>query len=204
MKKIMQGTLCFWCASLMALLVSCSPIPYLELQYRLPAKSDNLKGKKVYVAVEDVRTSKDMIGRGAREEFENFSGSISLSVARASETGTRVGIYDVPSIFKEAFIRRLQNEGVEVVPRMEKGTLELSLILQQFLLNLTDRQWTLKMGYEAKLSKDGKVLSRQIVSGEGERMKLLGREQADVLVGEVFTDLVNRVDLNRLFREAGS
>jgi hypothetical protein len=59
------------------------------------------------------------------------------------------------------------------------------------------------MAYEARLSKDGKVLARQIVSGEGERMKIMGREQADIILGEVFTDLVNRVDLDRLFREAG-
>jgi hypothetical protein len=204
MKRINQGWLFFLFASTTALLLSCASIPYLEVQYRLPNKSETLKGKRVYVTVEDIRTNKDMIGEGAREEFENFSGNISFSVARASGPGTRVGIYDVPSLFKEAFVKRLENEGVEVVPGAEKGTLQLTIVLQRFLLDLKDREWTLKMAYELKLSKDGNVLSTQMVSGDGERMKLIGRDEADVLAGEVFTDLVNRADLNRLFRGAGS
>jgi hypothetical protein len=204
MKRINQGWLFFLCASVMALLLSCSPIPYLQVEYRLPTKSEMLQGKRVYVTVEDTRTHKDIIGEGARQEFENFSGNLSFSVAHASGPGTAVGIYDVASLFKEAFIRRLQNEGVEVAPGAEKGTLQLTLILQRFLLDLTDREWTLKMAYELKLSKDGNVLSTQMVSGDGERMKLIGRDQADVLAGEVFTDLVNRADLNKLFRDAGS
>jgi hypothetical protein len=203
MKRINQGWLCFLCASAMVMLVSCSPIPYLELEYRLPAKSEALKGKRVYVTVEDLRTNKDIIGKGARGEFENFSGNISFSVARASGPGTRVGIYDIPSLFKEAFIKRLEDQGAEVVPGPGKGTLELTLVLKRFLLDLTDREWKLKMAYELKLSRDGNVLSRQIVSGDGERLKLIGRDQADVLAGEVFTDLVNRADLIRLFRDAG-
>jgi hypothetical protein len=204
MKRINQGWLCFLCASAMAMFLSCSPIPYLELEYHLPAKSELLKGKRVYVTVEDLRTDKDIIGKGARGEFENFSGNISFSVARTSGPGTRVGIYDIPSLFKEAFIKRLEDQGAEVVPGAGKGTLELTLVLKRFLLDLADRQWTLKMAYDLKLSRDGKVLSRQIVSGDGERLKLIGRDEADVLAGEVFTDLVNRADLIRLFRDAGA
>jgi hypothetical protein len=204
MKRINQAWLGFLFVLTMALLLSCSPIPYLQLEYRLPTKSEMLQGKRVYVTVEDTRTHKDIIGEGAREEFENFSGNVSFSVAHTSGPGTVVGIYDVASLFKEAFIRRLQNEGVEVAPGAQRGTLQLTIVLQRFLLDLTDREWTLKMAYELKLSRDGNVLSRQLVSGDGERLKLIGRDQADVLAGEVFTDLVNRADLNRLFREAGS
>jgi hypothetical protein len=204
MKRINQGWLLFLCASAMALVVSCAPIPYLEVEYRLPAKSQALNGKRVYVAVEDMRTNKDIIGEGASDDFENFSGNISFSVAHTSGPGTRVGIYDLPSLFKEAFIRRLRNEGVEVVPGVERGTVKLTLVLQRFLLDLTDREWSLKMAYELKLSRDGNVLSTQMVSGDGERLKLVGRDQADVLAGEVFTDLVNRADLIRLFRDVGA
>jgi hypothetical protein len=204
MKRINQAWLGFLFASAMALLLSCSPFPYLQVKYRLPTKSETLEGKRVYVTAEDIRTHKDIIGEGARDEFENFSGNLSFSVAHASGPGTAVGIYDVASLFKEAFIRRLQNEGVEVVPVAEKGTLQLTVVLKRFLLDLSGRDWTLKMAYELKLSRDGNVLSTQLVSGDGQRLKLIGRDEADVLAGEVFTDLVNRADLNRLFREVGS
>jgi hypothetical protein len=182
---------------------ACSPLPYLEVNYRLPLRSESLKGQRVSLNLEDARPAKDMIGKGAREDFEGFSGNISLAVARGAESGVRMGVYEPPSLFKEAFQKRLENAGAQVLPITEKGIPELTVIIQKFLLDRADRQWTVQMAYEARLSKDGKVLARQIVSGEGERMKVLGREQADTVLGEVFTDLVNRVDLDKLFREAG-
>ena len=185
-------------------LSACSPLPYLEVNYRLPLRSESLKGQRVSVDLEDARLSKEMIGKGAREDFENFSGSISLAVARGAESGVRMGVYEIPSLFREAFRKRLENAGAEVLPTKEKGIPELTVVIQKFALDLVDRRWLVQMAYEVRLSKDGKVLARQIVSGEGERMKLVGREQADMILGEVFTDLVNKVDLDRLFRESGS
>jgi hypothetical protein len=194
-----------WILSILVLISfsACSPLPYLEVNYRLPLRSESLKGQKVSLDLEDVRSAKDMIGRGARDEFGNFSGNISLAVARGAESGVRMGVYETPSLFREAFQKRLENAGAEVLPIKEKGVPDLTLIIQKFLLDLVDRRWTVQMAYEARLSKDGRVLARQIVSGEGERMKVVGREQADIILGEVFTDLLNRVDLDRLFREAG-
>lgn len=182
---------------------ACSPLPYLEVNYRLPLRSEFLRGQRVFFDVEDARLTKDMIGRGAREDFGGFSGNISLAVARGEETGVRMGVYEPPALFKEAFQKRLENAGAKVLSTNEKGVPELTMVIQKFLLDLVDRRWTVQMAYEARLSKEGKVLARQIVSGEGERMKVLGREQADTILGEVFTDLVNRVDLDKLFRDAG-
>ena len=194
-----------WILSILALisLSACSPLPYLEVNYRLPLRSESLKGQKVSLDLEDARPGKDMIGRGARDDFGDFSGNMSLAVAREAGTGIRMGVYEAPSLFKEAFQKRLENAGAEVLLIKEKGVPDLTVVIQKFLLDLVDRRWTVQMAYEARLSKDGKVLARQIVSGEGERMKIMGRDQADVILGEVFTDLVNRVDLDRHFREAG-
>jgi hypothetical protein len=194
-----------WVFSILVLITfsACSPLPYLEVNYRLPLRSESLKGQKVSLDLEDVRPGKDIIGRGARDDFGNFSGNISLAVARGPGSGVRMGVYETPSLFREAFQKRLENAGAEVVSIKEKGVPDLTLVIQKFLLDLVDRRWTVQMAYEARLSKDGKVLARQIVSGEGERLKIMGREQADIILEEVFTDLVNRVDLDRLFREAG-
>ncbi len=59
------------------------------------------------------------------------------------------------------------------------------------------------MDYEAKLVKDRKELAKQMISGQGERLKLVGRRQADIILGEIFTDLVNKANMSRLFRQAG-
>ena len=203
MRKINQDW--NWILSILALisLSACSPLPYLEVNYRLPLRSESLKGQKVSLDLEDARPGKYMIGRGARDDFGDFSGNMSLAVARGAGTGVRMGVYETPSLFKEAFQKRLENAGAEVLSIEEKGVPDLTVVIQKFLLDLVDRRWTVQMAYEARLSKDGKVLARQIVSGEGERMKIMGRDQADIILGEVFTDLVNRVDLDRLFREAG-
>lgn len=203
MRRINQGW--NWILSILVLISfsACSPLPYLEVNYRLPIGSVSLKGQRVSLDLEDARPAKDMIGKGARDDFGSFSGNISLAVARGAEHGVRMGIYEPPSLFREAFQKRLENAGAEVLLTKEKGVPDLTVIIQKFLLDLVDRRWMVQMAYEARLSKDGKVLARQIVSGEGERMKVVGREQADTVLGEVFTDLVNRVDLDKLFREAG-
>ena len=203
MRRINQDWIWIFPILVLVALSACSPLPYLEVNYQLPLRSDSLKGQRVSLDVEDARPLKDMIGRGAREDFWNFSNSISLAVARGSENGVRMGLYEPPSLLKEAFQKRLENAGAQILLGNEEGVPELRVIIQNLMLDLVDRRWTVQMAYEARLSKNGKVLARQIVSGEGERMKLMGRDQAETILGEVFTDLVNRVDLNRLFREAG-
>jgi hypothetical protein len=192
----------FWILVLVAF-SACSPLPYLEVNYQLPLRSESLKGQRVSLEVEDARPVKDMIGRGARDDFGNFSNNISLAVGSEPENGVRIGIYDPPSLFKEAFKKRLENAGAKTLSGNGEGVPELRVIIQKLMLDLVDRRWTVQMAYEARLSKGGKVLARQIISGEGERMKLMGRDQAETVMGEVFTDLVNRVDLDKLFREAG-
>ncbi|MBU4457002.1 MAG: hypothetical protein KKA65_05885, partial [Nanoarchaeota archaeon] len=39
--------------------VSCASMPELKVLYKLPAPSNDLKGKKVFLAVEDVRETKE-------------------------------------------------------------------------------------------------------------------------------------------------
>jgi hypothetical protein len=203
MRRINQGR--NWILSILVLisLSACSPLPYLEVNYRLPLSSESLKGQKISLDLEDARPAKDMIGRGAREDFRGFSGNISLAVSRGEGSGVRTGVYEPPSLLREAFQKRLENAGAVVLSTKQKGVPDLTVIIQKFMLDLVDRRWTVQMACEARLSKDGRVLGRQIVSGEGERMKIVRREQADIILGEVFTDLVNRVDLDKLFREAG-
>ncbi|MFH1488990.1 MAG: hypothetical protein ABII06_08810 [Pseudomonadota bacterium] len=188
---------------LTSFLFACSPIHYLNINYRLPSKTEALKGRKVFLGLEDSRPVKDIIGDGARKEFEKYSGDISFSLAKGDDPGFKIGVYEVPSLFKEAFKNRLENLGMEVLPEGERGAAGLVIVLKEFILDLQNRKWQVKMGYEARLIQDGKMLSRQTISGQGERLKLFGRGQADTVTGEIFTDLVNRLDVEGLFRQAG-
>ena len=184
-------------------IVSCASIPELKLHYQLPPPSDQLKGKNVFLEVEDARKTKEILGQGAKQEFGNFVGNISLIVARHKETGFKIGLFKLTAMVKEGFKKRLANAGLKVLSERSPGELQMLIILKDFELDLVSRKWIAKMGYEAKLMKDEKTLATQIIEGEGERLKLIGRREADTVTGEIFTDMVNRLDLVKLFRQAG-
>jgi hypothetical protein len=187
---------------MMALGTSCATIPDPEVNYRLPATSQDLNGMEILLKVEDARASKETLGKGARNAFKQFSGNMSFSLARGSEPGIRMGLYDVPSLMKEAFQRRLENMGARVVSVVREGGHELLIVLKHFMLDLEGRTWTFSMAYEARLRKEEIDLVKQMVSGEAERFRLAGRAQADALLGELFTDMVNRLDMVKLIDDA--
>lgn len=185
------------------LMVSCASIPELQVLYKLPPPSKQLKGRLVALTVDDERASKTVLGKGATEEFKGFSGNISFSVAGYNEKEFKVGIFNVPDLMREAFKRKLANLGVEVLPEKTLGKLELMIVLKEFSLDLEGREWVAKMSYEAKLIKGKATLASQIINGRAERYHLFGRDSADTLMGEIFTDMVNALDLSRLFKQAG-
>jgi len=187
--------------------VSCATVPELKIDYRLPPKSEALKSKRVFVGFEDARASEDLIGRGAKKEYKNFTGNITYSLARDDEPGFRRGAYKVPSLFKDVFQRRLTYLGAEVVSDKEDGDVEMRIVLKELLLDLIEedlvkKKWTVAMSYEARIIQNGEVLASQKISGQGERAKVVGKGDADKVMGEVFEDLVNRLDVPRLFQQA--
>ena len=182
---------------------ACSSIAYVQLNDRLPAKANVLEGRKVFLAVEDERKTKEFAGRGVKREFDNFSETLSYSVRKGTEPPLKLGLYDAPSLVKEAFRLRIENEGVEIVPEKKASQVELVFVLQEFSLDLIDRTWKVRLGYEARLVKNGAVLSKQFATGEAERLKIIGTEQADVVVGDLFADVMNRLNVAKLFRDAG-
>ena len=187
--------------------VSCANVPELKVDYRLPPKSETLRSKSVFVGFEDARASKDLMGRGAKKEYKNFTGNITYSLAREDEPGFRRGAYKVPSLFKDVFQRRLKYLGAEVVSIKEYSEVELRIVLKELLLDLVKedlvkKKWTVTMNYEARIIQNGEVLAKQMISGQGERAKVVGKGDADKIMGEVFEDLVNRLDVPRLFQQA--
>ena len=183
--------------------LSCASIPKLRVEYRLPPKPEGFHGEKVYLEILDERADKGIIREGAKEDFENFPGNVSLSVARPHDTGFMIGLYGPVELVEEGFARRLKDAGLKVASSRSQSELALQLVLKNLSLDLANRRWVAEMAYEARLRKSGRVLSSQSVSGRVERYKLYGRGQADKAMGEVFTDTVNRLDVLELFKKAG-
>jgi hypothetical protein len=182
---------------------SCTTIPELKVTYQLPMRSEALKGKKVFVGFEDARKSKDLIGKGAQAHYKNFSGNITLFFTRGDDEGFKIGVYYVPALFKEVFKERLEHLGAEVVSEKKESEVEMIIVLKDLLLDLVGRDWVVRMDYEARLTKQEKMLASQTISGQAERLKVLGRRDADKVMGEIFSDVVNRLDVPRLFQQAG-
>ena len=186
-----------------AIMVSCATISELRVNYQLPPGSEELRGLKVFLRFEEARTVKDILSEKARKEFQHFSENISFSMARDQEESFMVGIYDVPSLFKEVFKIRLESLGAEIVMGREKGDNEMVIVLRDLILDLPGKNWHVIVDFEVRLIKNERVLAKQMISGQGERLKLLGHKQAGIVMGEIFTDTVNRVDIKRLFKQAG-
>jgi hypothetical protein len=68
---------------LLATVVSCATVSDLNVAYRLPPKSDALKGKKVFLGFQDERVSKDILGEGAKKGYMTFL----LFLERSSREG---------------------------------------------------------------------------------------------------------------------
>jgi hypothetical protein len=185
------------------LLGGCATIPELKLLYQLPPPKDRLKGQTVSLSIQDARADKDIISAGAKEDFRGFTGYISLSVARDNEPGFKMGAFDFDGLMREGFRRRLETYGINVSPTRLPSRPELQVIVQTFNLDRIDRNWVATMSYEARVLMGDRLLAKQAVSGSVERVKILGNRDADKAVGEVFSDSVNRLDLEGLFSEAG-
>jgi hypothetical protein len=187
---------------LLVFLASCATLPYLSLTYRLPSGKSDGMGRSVSLILEDERSTTSILGTGAREEFGS-SETVSFAIAEGGGPAASMGVYDYPQLIKEAFRKRLENVGIRVVSGGEPAEAEISIAVQEFFLDLVNRKWQFRMRYEARLLKNGRILASQSVNGEGERLKILGRDQAEEVVGEIFSDTLNQLNPSRLFIQAG-
>mgnify|MGYP000116291026 CR=1 FL=1 len=184
-------------------MLSCSTILHLNIRYRLPPAADGLQGRKVYLSFVDMRSQKSVMGPGARKAFKSVSENFTLAVARGSDTGFKIGVFEVPALFMEVFKKRLEQEGIVVVESRLDAEVELQIALENLVLDLQGRTWKAGVAYEGRLIKEGHVLAIKKVKGEAERLKLIGQKEADLVMGEIFTDAVNQLDVIGLFQEAG-
>lgn len=187
---------------LLSLAVSCAAIQDIQITYQMPASTEALYGEQIFLDFQDLRENPAVLGPGAREAYAYHSGNVELFVSSDREKDARVGLMDIPSLFREAFERRIRALGGRVVSRRQEASAVLLLELKTFELELEDRTWRARMAYEAELQPEETVQARQSVAGEAERVKILGVKQADQVMSELFTDMVNRLDLKGLFQKS--
>ena len=189
-------------AVVMAVMMSaCASKPFLKVQYRLPSSSTALTGETISLTISDLRKDAAFLSGNAKKSIENFNDTYSLVVVRDDGSGNLIGAYDVYSLLREIFKQRLENEGGRVLATAENANASLAIQLKEFKLDIVDRKWTLRMGYQASLSKNKGVFAKESVSGSAERLKVMGKTDAEKILGELVTDMVNKLDVVELFEK---
>jgi hypothetical protein len=187
---------CFWWIS------GCTGRPYLIVDYRLPPAARQLTGQAVRLEIKDLREDPYIFTPRAKIEFRDFKERYSLAWIKEDNSRDLAGEHDLKGLFAEAFKKRLQMHGVEVVPpeRMETPIFEVEL--KAFKIDLQKHKWLANVSYVVNLSSDGQWIAHQKVVGSAERVKIIGRKGADTVLSEIFTEILNRLDIVHLFEQA--
>lgn len=203
MKKTFHNSLLLFPVMLIGVLVlACATKSYINVNYRLPLSSYDLKGKKVFLEIKDMRSDKAIFGEKAKTKFKNFTGLFLFSLSKGEQKDYVIGAFYLPSLFEAAFSRRLENMGIEILTEQKETEPVIEIDLKKFLLDLADRKWVAEISYEARLIKENRLLARETISGNAKRYKLLSQGDVEKVLGEIFTDLVNNLDFRKLFQQA--
>jgi len=182
------------------LLAACAKSPYIKVNYRLPEKSDTLTGKKVIIEIKDLRDKKAFLGNGALPHFKYFTDRFSLSLSQTGKDLKPVGNFDALSMLQTAFKIRMVNMGLIVLDEKTEKEPLLEIMIQTFLLDLRDSKWISSLKYTARVRTGAKSDISETVSATVERHKIIGQKEVDKALGEMVTDAVNQLNVQRLLQ----
>jgi hypothetical protein len=89
---------------------------------------------------------------------------------------------------------------MQVIAAQDGADPALVIQLKKLELDLTGRKWIIRMGYQARLEDSGKLLASESINGSAERLKVIGKSDAEKLLSELLSDMVNKLDLVKLFQ----
>jgi len=179
---------------------ACATITKLEVTYNTMPKSNTLEGKELHFTFIDKRVNKDIIGKGAKRIYKNFSGNINYLLSKGEKERFLVGIYDIETLFNKTFTLHLENMGLKLLPERKEGIPELVINLYDFTLDLSGRSWIARIDYEAEFSQEGNVLTRRF-KGQSEKFRISRLKQAHEVMSETFNDTVHKLDVKGLFTD---
>lgn len=186
-----------------AALGACASTDYLPVRYQLPTPADVLADKQVALEVVDQRSRADIFGPTMRQTFRHFTGNFALRVAQGDERGVLLGPVDLTGLFRRALTERLERSGVQVLDKASMQGPRMRVILTRFLLDHDSTKWTAQIDYRVELTGPDTRRAAQSISASEERLRLPGSRDAERVISEVFTLTINRLDLVKLFADAG-
>jgi outer membrane lipopolysaccharide assembly protein LptE/RlpB len=188
---------------LLALCIAACAKPYhLNVRYDIPEKRMDLPKTSIAVKIIDARENSAIFSEKAQKEFDRWDGTYVLADPETVPGGA-VETSDLPGLFKKALKKRLEAMNITVVDEETNAVPTLVLTLERFLLELKSRTWTSDFSYEVTLSKDGAKTGRERINAQAERTKVIGKAGGEKLIGEIFTEGINKLNLKKLFENAG-
>jgi hypothetical protein len=178
----------------------CAAKNFLTVNYQLPTESVELKDTRVVLTVKDIRADTRIVTPSAKKELKNFTGHFALIVAQKNKEDRLVGAFSLSSMIREIFYQRLKNAGVQVVTEEDIAVPTVEIVLKEFKLDLTNRKWFITMNYQANLIKQNRVVAGEKITGSAERLRVISGKNAEIIIGELVSDVVNRLNLNEFLQ----
>jgi len=187
---------------IMLMLAACTKPYHFYVKYDIPESSVDLKGQAVNLQSLDGRESKNFLSEKAGNEFDRWDNRFALYHTPKKPKGD-IETYPLAGLIEATMKKRLETMGIAVVEGKMDTTPLFELTLNTFFLDLNDRTWVSDFSYEVKLTLDNQKIGREKVSGQAERTKIMGRGAGEILVGDIFTESINKLDIRKLFKNAG-
>lgn len=187
---------------LAALFLGCANRPYLNIDYTVTPRSQNLNGQSVRIQVQDSRKTQAVMEPRALRVFPDFQDRYNLAWIMPNRQRFTAGEYDLAALFKQTFKKRLERLGAKVVDDDTPAVPLLRVDMNTVRLKLIGVKWYATISCTAGLIVDERRVAGETVSGNAERVRVAGRKGADLLLSNTFTDVVNRIDIVKLFQQA--
>lgn len=181
---------------------SCAGRQYLIVDYTVPKSTQQLMDQSVRLRIDDKRENRKIMSPSAAAQFDAFADRYSLAWVTPDKGRVLAGEHDLEALFERAFEKRLLLMGAETASDGDLQAPELSVALEGFTIDLKGKKWVAEVAYLATLTQEGHPVTREQIRGSAERIRIIGRKGADMVISDIFTEVVNRLDLVALFRKA--
>ena len=177
----------------------CASKNFIAVNYQLPEEPEITGETAVFIDFQDSREDKAIVTKSAKMALKDFSGNFTLIVQKNNHKRL-AGAFSLQSMITQIFKERLENAGVRAALEGQRRETVVEIILKAFKLDLVERKWVFNMTYQANLVRQNRFIAGETVTGSAERLRVLDNEYAEKLIGELITDVVNRLNLNELFK----
>ncbi len=183
---------------------SCTSKNYLVVHYQLPSETLTVRETQISLILKDQRVEQAVVTESAKKALKDFEGNFALIVASDNQNERLMGAFSLSSMMKTIFKQRFENAGIRVSQETESQPTAVEIIVKEFKLDLVKRKWVVQITYQANLLEQNRFVSGQTITGNAERLRVVGSKDAEKVIGELITDAVNRLNLDELFQPTRS